>query len=94
MLWTRVKNCRFSMRLLGTFVTKRNIKVKKKMPISVSSLRGSILCPHRDNQIRQTNLDFNLPPLFQEALQTTIIDLTEPPDIYQNMGKVTGSYKM
>ena len=66
------------------------------MPICVSSLRGSIQYPHRDNQIRQTHLDFNLPPLFQEALQIVIMDLTGPPEIYQNMGKVysTGIYKM
>jgi hypothetical protein len=30
------------------------------MPISVSSLPGSIRYPHKYNQIRQTNLDFNL----------------------------------
>ena len=31
MLLTGVTNCRFSMRLLGTFVTKRKIKVKRKI---------------------------------------------------------------
>lgn len=33
MLLTRVTSSRFSLRLLGTFVTKRNIKVKKNADI-------------------------------------------------------------
>ena len=59
LLLTKVTNSRSSMCLLGTFVTKMKIKVKKKMPISVSSLPGSIRYPHKCNKIRQTNLDFN-----------------------------------
>ena len=97
MLLTRVINSRFSMRLLGTFVTKTKIKVEKKKKCQYL-FRVCLVA--FDTPINITKSDKAISiliwTLFQQALQIVIIDLTGLPEMFQTVEKVysTGSYKV